>query len=102
MGLLDALTDELYAADFVLHNPDFTHLPTGPAGVKQKIRKLLMDIIPNMQVTLDDIIVEENKVAIRFTIRGTDRPTGTPVNLTGISFSYYQGHRVVEEWEVVR
>ena len=102
LNLLDTLADELYAVDYVLHDPDFPNLPPGPAGVKHMIRKLLTDIIPDMQVALDDIIAEESKVAVRFTISGTDFPTGKSVSLTGISLAYYRGHQVVEEWEVVR
>jgi ketosteroid isomerase-like protein len=102
LNLLDTLADELYATDYVLHDPDFPNLPPGPAGVKPMMRKLLTDVIPDMQVTLEDTIVEGNKVAVRFTMRGTDLPTGKPVRLTILSVAHYSGGKVVEEWELVR
>jgi len=62
---------------------------------------------PDMQVTIDDVIAEGDKVAYRWTARGTQTgemmgipPTGRSVILTGITIDRYDAEsKIVEHWE---
>ncbi len=100
-GLLDTLADEFYAADCVLHDPGFPNLPPGPTGVRQFTRKILADAGPDMHVTLEDMIVEGDSVAVRLTVHDTEVPTGKPVRATVLDTCHYSGGKIAEEWELV-
>jgi steroid delta-isomerase-like uncharacterized protein len=60
--------------------------------------------LPDATVTVDDTIAEDDKVACRWTMRGTHEgpllgfpPTGKPVNISGFTFYRIDGGKVVEE-----
>ena len=95
----------LAAADEFL-SPELTHnmpgLPPGLEGVKQMVT-MTRTAFPDVQSIIDDVIVEGDKVAVRWTVRGTHRgelrgmpPTGKQVTLTGITISRFTGGRIVE------
>ena len=61
--------------------------------------------MPDLHVTLDDLIAEGDQVVTRWTMTGTQRgefmgipPTGKPVTVTGISIVRYAGGKQVEAW----
>jgi hypothetical protein len=43
LGALEQLADECFAADCVLHDPDWPDLPPGPEGIKQFARRVYKD-----------------------------------------------------------
>jgi predicted ester cyclase len=96
---LDELADETYTNDYVLHDPDLTGLPPGPAGVRLFCRKVL-PAIPDLHVIGDDVIAEGDKVAVRWTIQGTDFNQHTPVTLMVLSISRFVGGKIAEEWQL--
>ncbi|MGD9894224.1 MAG: ester cyclase [Dehalococcoidia bacterium] len=78
--------------------------PPGPAGVKQHIA-MLRSAFPDLQVTIEDLIAEADRVVARLTMRGTHdgdfrgrTPTGRPVTWTGIVIYRLRDGRVVEQW----
>lgn len=79
-----AVADEIIADDFVLDNP-----PTrGREAFKQSVM-LLRAAFPDMQVSYEHMISEGDKVAVRWTMRGTHKgefrgilPTGKHVEMT--------------------
>lgn len=96
--------DELFATNFVHHNP-----PPGVApdleGYKQTVT-MFRDPFPDIQYTLEDMIAEEDKVATRWTGRGTHKgefmgvaPTGKQVTITGIQITRHVGGKIVEIWD---
>jgi steroid delta-isomerase-like uncharacterized protein len=96
--------DELYATDVVFH------WSTGEdiRGLK-KLKQLLSefyDAFPDNHMTLDEMIVEEDMVAIRYTISGTHKgeyhgipPTNKKVTMWVIEIDRIAGHKCVEGWE---
>ena len=96
--------DDLYAADYVLHQP--------PLGVIESLDALkgaltyARSALPDLQCTIEEMISEENTVAVRWTYQGTHKgrewlgvaPTGTQVVVRGCSVSHWVGSRIVEEW----
>lgn len=67
------IVDELFTADFVLHLPGTT-LPPGPQAQKG-VGKAIFDAFSNVHVTVNDTIVEGDRVVERHTARA--RHTGT-------------------------
>ncbi len=98
-----AVADELLAPDYVLHaglGPDIR----GPEGCKQDIIAV-RSAFPDFHVTIDEMVAEGDKVAYRWTMRGTHRgeftgitPTGKQVTGWGMSIDRIVGGRIVETW----
>src|SRR4029450_12605230 len=70
--------DEVVAADFVDHAPMPGQAP-GLEGVKRKWA-MYLDAIPDFRVTIEDLVAEGDKVAVRRTYEGTHRG-GPPVGV---------------------
>ena len=94
--------DELFAADFVDHNPAVLNHDLD--GTKQ-LFSMYLDAFPDVQVTVEDLIAEGDRVAARFTARGTHkgpfmelRPTGKPITLTAIDILRIADGKIVEHW----
>ena len=94
--------DELFAADFVDH--DSAVLNHDLDGTKQFF-SMYLDAFSDAQVTLDDLIAEGDRVAARFTVRGTNKgpfmglpPTGKPFTLTAIDILRIVDGKIVEHW----
>jgi steroid delta-isomerase-like uncharacterized protein len=104
-GNLD-LVDELFAPDYVLHDPG---LPggelRGTEHFKQRWVSMFRTAYPDLQLSVEDQIAEGDKVVARYTGRGTHQgelmgipPTGNEVSVGGIIISRVSGGRVEEEW----
>jgi steroid delta-isomerase-like uncharacterized protein len=96
-----ATIDEFFAEEFVSHNnpPGF---PDGVAGVK-RFFGLFRDAFPDVEVRIDELVAEGDRVAVATTIIGThDRellgvpPTGRKVSVTGIDIVRVANGKIVE------
>ena len=67
-----AVADELIDAGFVVHGAGGQAVPTGPEGVKQLVSAWRTGF-PDGRMSVDDMIGEGDKVAIRMTWRGTHK-----------------------------
>ena len=99
-----SVIDELLASNFVDHNP-FPEQAPGPEGMKQVIG-MMRTTFPDMQVSVDDMIAEGDRVVARWTGTGTHRgefmgvpATGNKVTVTGIGIDRIEGGKIVEHWE---
>jgi len=99
-----AVTDELYATNIVLH-PGMGEDIHGLKDFKQYVSNLC-DAFPDLHVTIDDIIVEGDKVAVRFTTTGTHKrelmgipATNKKATWSGIEIDRFAGGKFVECWE---
>jgi len=95
--------DELYAPDFVEHSSTGEET-LGLKDYKQSISELY-NAFPDIQFTFDDVVVEGDKVAVRYTWTGTHKgelmgipPTNRKVTVWGISIDRIAGGKFVEEW----
>ena len=61
--------DEVLASNFVEHNP-FPEQPPGPEGMKQ-VLGMMRAAFPDMGISLEDMIAEGDKVAVRAKMTGT-------------------------------
>ena len=66
-----AVVDELVADDYVDHNPP-PNLPADKAGLKQVVT-MFRSAFPDLTVTVQDIVAEGDKVAVRVVTRGPSR-----------------------------
>ncbi len=96
-----AVVDELVASDVVIHASSEIH---GPEGIKQFFA-MLRQAFPDLHVTIEDQIAEGDRVATRWTARGTHTgafqgmpPTGTPCRFTGIAIDRIANDKTVECW----
>jgi steroid delta-isomerase-like uncharacterized protein len=102
-GNLDT-ADEIYATDYVGHDPTNPEDIRGIEAAKQ-YASMYRSAFPDLQATVEDQVAEGDKVASRFTFRGTHRgelagipPTGNQVEVTGIVISRIEGGKVAEDW----
>ena len=104
-GSLD-VANELFAPNFVFHDPASGEDWHGPDSVKQ-YATMLRAAFPDLYYTVEDQIAEGDKVVTRWTVRGTHQgeieefgpPTGKQVELEGITIHRIEGGKIVEEWE---
>ena len=80
-----APAEELIAANFVNHDPSTPPLPTGPEGYKQ-LASGYRAAFPDIQITIEDLFAEGDKVAGRWTARGTNTGSlmGMPPTVKGL------------------
>ena len=97
-----AVIDELYTPDVVLHGMALS--TPGAAGLKQ-LMAAFYHAFPDAHMTDEEIIVEGDRVATRWTFRGTQQgeffgipATGRRITVTGIAIDRVVGCRVAERW----
>jgi predicted ester cyclase len=98
-----SVIDKLYDPSYQRHDPDSPQVRN-----REEYRKYLIGlctIFPDLHFTVDDVFAEDDKVACRFSITGTQAQpwrglpsTGRQVALTGINISKFTGDKVVEDW----
>jgi steroid delta-isomerase-like uncharacterized protein len=103
-GNLD-VADELFAVDYVYHDPTGGEDWRGPEGVKRYV-SMFRTAFPDLHLTIEDQIAEGDKVAYRWTARGTHQgelmgiaPTGNRVTVTGIAIARLADGKIEEMWE---
>ncbi len=95
--------DELFTEDFGEHTP--LGPPTnGRDMVKQSLRGVFT-ALPDLRVTIDDMIAEGDKVVVRFTSQATHQgdlmgipATGKPVTTTTITILRFVDGKIAEDW----
>jgi len=91
------------APDFLDHDP----LPGQPAGAAggEYVVTTMHTAQPDLRFTIDDLVAERDRVAIRWTLRGTNTgpllgrpPTGKPVELAAIVVFRIADGLIAERW----
>jgi steroid delta-isomerase-like uncharacterized protein len=104
-----AVADRYLAKDVLFHdlvdNPITT--ATGAEGVKE-VAKIFWDAAPDLEMTLDDVIAEGDKVVLRYTNKLTHTgelaglpPTHREANFPGIAIVRVENGKIVEGWQVM-
>lgn len=96
--------EALFAQDMVVHDTDKEL--RGMEQVKQGIVRLHA-AFPDLRYTVEDLIAEGDKVAMRYRGQGTHQgefrgvqPTGKEMSYTGILILRFADGKVVEHWAV--
>jgi steroid delta-isomerase-like uncharacterized protein len=99
----EQLAAELISPDASFHVPGRPEPVVGPAGYLEIIG-MMRGGFPDVQWTLEELIVEGEKVAARFTMRGTHQgtffgvpPTGKKVEIQAMNFYRLSGGQFIEE-----
>ncbi len=96
--------DEFYATDLVVHGGGGQDI-RGLADYKQYVSEIL-SAIADFHMTIDDMVVEGDKVAVRFTGTGTHTgeymgapPTNEKMTTWAISIDRIVNGKIAERWE---
>jgi predicted ester cyclase len=85
-----------FAPDFVDHGADVpSGLPPGPAGAIQYVGAALKKV-PDLSVSIEDLIAEDDKVVVRNHWTGTDAESKQRLEFSGIVI--WRNRRIVERW----
>jgi steroid delta-isomerase-like uncharacterized protein len=104
-GRADAI-DEMLAADALMHglSDDTTAPLIGPVGFKP-FHETFRGAFPNIEVIVEDLIAEGDKVAVRCLVRGKHTgdhlgvaASNLPVEFTGIGIARVKDGKIVEAW----
>lgn len=97
-----AVLDELCAPDYLAHMPGNRLLDR---TAHRQIIALFQKAFPDCEVTTDELIAEGERVAWRWTFRGTHQgefhglpPTGRYVTMNGISMLQIRDGKVLKSW----
>ena len=98
-----AALDKGYATDVIIHGADGKDI-RGLKNVKQPTSEEF-SAFPDLHFTIDDMIVEGDKLAARYTITGTHKgeymgapPTNKKITIRAITIDRFAGGKIVEEW----
>ena len=96
------VVDEIFHPEFV--DRSTPEQPAGIEGVKDYIR-MVRTGFPDISITIEDLVAEEDKVVVRTTWRGTHlgaydgiAPTGKQVTRTMIQIFHLRDGKLLEEW----
>ena len=67
----------------------------GLEGVRESVQ-MYRSILPDLEIKVEEQVVEGDRVASRWTARGTNR--GRQVELRGITISRFEDGKIVEDW----
>lgn len=94
---------DLVDAEIIDHDP----MPGQPAGVDgiDYVMSTLHTAQPDLRFVVDDLVAEADRVAVRWTMRGTNTgsmlgqpPTGQPVQQTAVVIFRIANSKIVERW----
>lgn len=102
---LDAI-DELVSPDYVGHEPTQPKPIRGPAGFREFVG-VYLTAFPDGRITIEDQVAEGDRVATRWTGRGTHTgdlmgitPTGKEVTVSGLTIDRLADGKIVESWQL--
>jgi ketosteroid isomerase-like protein len=86
--------------------PEFWAGPTRAEA--EQLHSVLVGAFPDLRITVEDTVADDDKVAARMTFRGTHRgsfrgiePTGRPVEFSSIRIYRVEDGKVVQTWAEV-
>jgi predicted SnoaL-like aldol condensation-catalyzing enzyme len=87
-----------FAPGFVDHGADVPPgLPPGPAGAIEYVATALKKV-PDLQVTIEDLIAEDDKVVVRNHWTGTNAASQQRLEFSGIVIWRIANRQIVERW----
>lgn len=100
-----AIVDEMLAPDYVNHSPLESDQPAGREGYKRAI-VTLRTAFPDLTSTVEQVLVDGDRVVTRYVARGTHlgmfqgvAPTGKRIEACGHTIDRYEGGRIAETWD---
>lgn len=101
------IVDEVFSPHFAFHWPNDPDFPRGLEGARKMVT-LSAATVPDMQATIEDIIGEGDKVAVRWTFRGTYQGEAKPgyprpgerFSVVAISMYRFANGKIEDDWGV--
>jgi predicted ester cyclase len=90
LSQIDELIDDRYVGHVAAGDRDRD-------GLKARIADFRATY-PDITFTIEDQMVNGDRVVTRLTARGTHQPTGQATTLSGLNISRIAGGKIVEEW----
>ncbi len=100
-----AVIDDIIHPDYVYRTPD------EELHGREALRDLFTAYhaaLPDLHVSIDDLICTDNKAVLLFTLSGTHEndfmgipATGKKVNINGMTCSHFDDGQIIEEWELL-
>ena len=82
-------------------------LPPGREG-RKIFASALLAAFPDLQVDVEDLVAEGEKLVTRYSVRGTHKgdlmgvpATGKEISITGIAIDRFENGLSVEHWEII-
>jgi predicted ester cyclase len=106
LELISMTIDELVSPDARIHTP----LPSGATGAQavKQVWTVLLRGLPDLHLTIEDLLAEGDKVVCRKSVAGTHQgeymgipPTGKSVAFSEIFIVRFVDGRIAETWGVV-
>ena len=74
--------------------------PTGVEG-DERMMEGMYATIPDLRITIEDMVAEGDKVVCRNIWRWTDRSSGAPMEFHGFVMWRFEGEKIAERWATV-
>jgi steroid delta-isomerase-like uncharacterized protein len=101
------VADEIVTPDHVSHDTSTPEHPPGPEGERQLVN-LVRGAFSDGRITIEDLVAEGDRVAVRWTFRGTHRgdfvriaPTGNEVEMGAMDLFRVADGKIAETWSNV-
>ncbi|WP_266078340.1 ester cyclase [Haladaptatus caseinilyticus] len=98
------VADTLVGSEYIIHDREIAEEMRGPKLYKT-LADMTREIFPDMMFTIDDMVAEDDEVALRWTMTGTHEgsmfgiaPTGKRVTLTAIEIDRFEDGKLAETW----
>lgn len=102
-GDLDAV-DRFIAPDYVEHDPSVEEHLNGPDAYRRNVDSF-RSAFPDLEVTIEDSVVEGDRIAMRQSFRGTHEgefmgiePTGNEIKSTSLLICRIEDGKIAETW----
>lgn len=101
-GHLDAV-NEFLAPDYVRHDPNGPEIRGAEMG--QQLIAMYRAALPDLHLTIEDLVAEGDTAAVRLTARGTQQgellgipPTGNQVTVMAMELFRFAHGKIAEQW----
>lgn len=101
-----AVINQIFTANHVIHHSsDYANIsPVGYQNIRQLVTAF-RSALPDLNLTVDDLVGQWNKVAVRFTIQGThtggllgSAPTGRQMTLRAMMIHHIANEKITDTW----
>lgn len=104
------VVDELLSASHAFHDPIVSGSQAGPELYKRRVMEMTT-VFPDLSFTIEDTIAEGERVAVCWTISGTQKgefmeipPTGREISVEGITIHHLKDGKILDsyaKWDVL-
>ncbi len=98
------LVDEIISPSHALHDPNVSGSAVGPEAYKRQVTRFIT-AFPDLRLTIEDIVGENEKLAVAWTISGTHRgefmgitATNKKVSVDGITINHIVNAKIMDSY----